>query len=82
MTLDRLHTMAAGIPPVSVHLEGHMLRHRPLLDGADEELSELLNGPFTRRRFENESPENGRDFAHIVVRIVEMVVAGRTRSSE
>jgi hypothetical protein len=57
MTLHRLHSVASSIPPVSVHLEGHMLGDRALLQGADEKLAKLAHSPFSGRRLNDDFPE-------------------------
>lgn len=43
------HSSTPSIPPIPVHLESHVLRYRSLSQGADEEISKLLGGPFCRR---------------------------------
>lgn len=53
MTFYRLHTVISRIPPVAIHLKGHMLRDGPLLEGADEEAAKLLDGPFSRGRLQD-----------------------------
>lgn len=53
MTFHRLHAVTPGITPVSVHLEGDMLGNWALFEGADEQLSKLLEGPFARRRLKD-----------------------------
>jgi hypothetical protein len=50
----RLHTVASRISPVAIHLKGHMLGDRPLLEGADEEAAKLLDGPFSGGRLQDE----------------------------
>lgn len=42
MPFYRLHALTPRIPPVAVHLECDMLGDRALLEGADEELAELV----------------------------------------
>lgn len=48
MPLDSLHAAASGIASVAIHLKGNMLRDRPLLEGANEQLTELVDSPFSR----------------------------------
>ena len=65
MALYRLHAVASRIPPVAVHLKGHMLGYGALLQGTDEELPELLDGPFSRGGFEDEPPDYRNNVAHV-----------------
>lgn len=53
MTLDCFHSVGTSVTSVAVHFEGDMLRDGTLLQGTDEELAQLVNGPFSWRRFED-----------------------------
>ena len=46
MALDRFYLVTPRVPAVAVHLEGHMLRDRPLRQGADEGRAEAVECPF------------------------------------
>lgn len=48
MSFDSLHAAASGVTSVAVHLKGNMLRDWPLLEGANKQLTELVDGPFSR----------------------------------
>lgn len=45
-----LNVVISRKPPVAVHHEGNMLRNRPLLKRANEQLSQLSYGPCNGRR--------------------------------
>lgn len=57
MTLDCFHPVGTSVTSVAVHFKGDMLWHRALLQGTDEELTQLVNGPFSGRRFEDQSAQ-------------------------
>jgi hypothetical protein len=48
MSFDSLHATTSGVTSVAVHLERNVLRDRPLLEGADEQLTKLVDSPFSR----------------------------------
>ncbi len=48
MTFDRLNLMCPSEPSIAIHDKGHMLRNWPLSKGTDEQLPQLLDGPFDR----------------------------------
>lgn len=50
MPFHGLNMVVARKPPVAVHHEGHMLRNRSLLKGADQDLSQLSYCPCDWRR--------------------------------
>lgn len=52
--------MCPSKSPVSIHNKGNMLRDRALLERSDEQLSEMRNGVFDRRRREEPFPESGQ----------------------
>lgn len=57
VTFDGLDLVILRVPPVPIHLERDMLWDRALAYGADQQLSELLGGPFCRRRSESPAPQ-------------------------
>ena len=68
MALYCLHAMASSVASVAVHLKGYMLGNGALLESADEEFPQLLDSPFSWRRFEDEATKNGCNLAHVVLR--------------
>jgi len=48
MPLDCLYLVAPGVPAGPIHLEGYMLRDRPLREGADKSRPKTVEGPFCR----------------------------------
>lgn len=50
MSFHRLDPVFLCKPSVPVHHECHMIRHRPLAQGPNEQFSQLVQCPFGRRR--------------------------------